>query len=159
MESIPRKPLRAACHCSLALLGLTYLLGTADARPMLLPSERFPGPWLEVTQEVRDILTLNKIAACSQAAGRELSSKPRRISPVLHIGREALDKLARTTRGAHPFGARAGSFRISHCRTDTNAGALRSTGGATAIAFDAHSPGRRDFRTASASNGWLRGRA
>jgi hypothetical protein len=41
MESNPRKPLRAACHCSLTLLGL---LGTADARPMLLPSERFPAP-------------------------------------------------------------------------------------------------------------------
>lgn len=76
MESIPRKPLRAACHCSLALLGLTCLLGTADARPMLLPSERFPGPWLEVTQDIRDILTLNKVSACSQAAGRESSRNP-----------------------------------------------------------------------------------
>ncbi len=75
MESIPRKPLRAAVHRSLVLLGLTCLLGTADARPML-PSERFPGPWLEVTQEVRDFLTLNKVAACSQAAGRESSSNP-----------------------------------------------------------------------------------
>jgi len=72
MESIPRKPLRTASHCSLALLGLTCLLGTADARPVL-PSERFPGPWLEVTQEIRDILTLNKVSACSQAAGRESS--------------------------------------------------------------------------------------
>jgi hypothetical protein len=76
MESTPRKSLRAACHCSLALLGLTCLLGTADARPMLLPSERFPGPWLEVTQEIRDILTLNKVSACSQAAGRESSRNP-----------------------------------------------------------------------------------
>ena len=99
MESIPRKPLRAAVYRSLVLLGLTCLLGTADARPML-PSERFPGPWLEVTQEVRDFLTLNKVAACSQAAGREIVEQSRRISPVLHIGREALDQLARTTRGA-----------------------------------------------------------
>ena len=76
MESIPRKPLRAAHHCSLALLGLMCLLGAADARPMLLPSERFPGPWLEVAQEVRDILTLNKVSACSQAAGRESSRNP-----------------------------------------------------------------------------------
>jgi hypothetical protein len=76
MESIPRKPLRAVRHCSLALLGLTCLLGAADARPMLLPSERFPGPWLEVTQEVRDILMLNKVSACSQAAGRESSRDP-----------------------------------------------------------------------------------
>jgi hypothetical protein len=76
MESIPRKPLRAACHCSLALLGLTCWLGTADARPMLSLSEQFPSPWLEVTQEVRDILTLNKVSACSQAAGRESSRNP-----------------------------------------------------------------------------------
>jgi hypothetical protein len=74
MESIPRKPLRTTCQCGLVLLGLTYLLGTADARPM--PSERFPGPWLEVTQEIRDVLTLNKVAACSQAAGRESSRDP-----------------------------------------------------------------------------------
>ena len=76
MESIPRKPLRTAVYRSLVLLGLTCLLGTADARPMPLPSERFPGPWLEITQEVRDFLTLNKISACSQAAGRESSSNP-----------------------------------------------------------------------------------
>ena len=76
MELIPRKPLRAACHCSLVLLALTYLPGTANARPMPLPSEQFPGPWLEVTQEIRDILTLNKVAACSQAAGRESSQDP-----------------------------------------------------------------------------------
>jgi hypothetical protein len=75
MESIPRKPLRAAYHCSLALF-LTGLLGTADARPMLSLSEQFPGPWLEVTQEIRDILTLNKVSACSQAAGRESSRNP-----------------------------------------------------------------------------------
>ena len=73
MELIPRKRLRAACHCSLAL-GLLCLLGTADARP--LPSEQFPGPWLEVTQEIRDILTHKKVAACSQAAGRESSRDP-----------------------------------------------------------------------------------
>jgi hypothetical protein len=76
MESIPRKLVRAAYHCSLALLGLTCLLGTADARPMLLPSEQFPGPWLEITQEIRDVLTLNKVSACSQAAGRESSRAP-----------------------------------------------------------------------------------
>jgi hypothetical protein len=73
MESIPRKPLRAAYHCCLALWGLACLLITADARPMLLQSEYFPGPWLEVTQEIRDVLTLNKVSACSQAAGRESS--------------------------------------------------------------------------------------
>ena len=76
MESIPRKPLRATYHCIFALLGLMCLLGTADARPMPLPSERFPGPWLEVTQEIRDLLVLNNVSACSQAAGRESSRNP-----------------------------------------------------------------------------------
>jgi hypothetical protein len=76
MESFPRKPLRATYRCSLALLGLTCWLSTADARPMLLLSEQFPDPWLEVTQEIRDVLALNKVSACSQAAGRESSRTP-----------------------------------------------------------------------------------
>jgi|EndMetStandDraft_3_1072993.scaffolds.fasta_scaffold50083_2 hypothetical protein len=76
MESFPRKPLRAAYHCSLAFLGLTCWLSTADACPMPLLSEQFPGPWLEVTQEIRDVLTLNKVSACSQAAARESSRTP-----------------------------------------------------------------------------------
>src|SRR5262245_938176 len=59
MDSFPRKPLRAACHYSLALLGLTCLLGMAEARP-LLPADQFPGPWLEITQEIRDVLAQNK---------------------------------------------------------------------------------------------------
>ena len=37
---------------------------------------QFPGPRLEVTQEIRDILDLNKVSACSQAAGRESSLNP-----------------------------------------------------------------------------------
>jgi hypothetical protein len=76
MESFPRKPLRAAYRWSLVLLSLTCLLGTADARRMLLLSEQFPGPWLEVTQEIRDVLALNKVSACSQAAARESSRTP-----------------------------------------------------------------------------------
>ena len=74
MESIPRKPLRTACLCSLALLSVTYSPSPAPARPML--SEQFPGPWLEITQEIRDLLTLNRVSACSQAAGRESSRNP-----------------------------------------------------------------------------------
>jgi hypothetical protein len=76
MESIRRKPLRAFFRCGLTLLGLTCLPGTADARPKLLPSEQFPGPWLEVTQEIRDVLALNKVTACSQAVGRQSSPNP-----------------------------------------------------------------------------------
>jgi len=74
MESTRYKPTRAVFRCGLTLLGLTCLLGTADARPK--PSEQFPGPWLEVTQEIRDVLVLNKVSACSQAVGRQSSRNP-----------------------------------------------------------------------------------
>ena len=73
MEPIPRKPLRATIHRSLVLLVLTCLPGTAVA---MSASERYPGPWLEVTQEIRDILTQYRISACTQAAGRESSRDP-----------------------------------------------------------------------------------
>jgi hypothetical protein len=76
MESISYKPLRAVFHCGLTLLGLTYLVGMADARPKLSPSEEFPGPWLEVTQEIMDVLALNKVSDCSQAMGRQSSRNP-----------------------------------------------------------------------------------
>jgi hypothetical protein len=58
------------------LLGLTCWLGTADARSKLLPSEQFPGPWAEVTQEIRDVLALNKVFGCSQAMARQSSRDP-----------------------------------------------------------------------------------
>ena len=74
MESTRHKPTRAIFRGGLTLLGLTCLLGTADARPK--PSEQFPGPWLEITQEIRDVLVLNKVSACSQAVGRQSSRSP-----------------------------------------------------------------------------------
>ena len=76
MEAIWHRPLKAFLNSGLMLLALTFLLGTADARPKISPSEEFPGPWLEVTQEVRDVLTLNKVSACSQAMGRQSSRDP-----------------------------------------------------------------------------------
>jgi hypothetical protein len=76
MEAIRRKSLRALFRSGLTLLALTCLLGTADARPKISPSEQFPGPWLEVTQEIRDVLNLNKISACSQAMMRQSSRDP-----------------------------------------------------------------------------------
>ena len=43
-----------------------------------------------------------KQSLCLQSGrGPRIVAQPRRISLVLHIGRESLDKLARTTRGAH----------------------------------------------------------
>ena len=76
MEAIGHKSLKALLRSGLTLLGLTFLLGTADARPKISPSEEFPGPWLEVEQEVRDVLTLNKVSACSQAMARQSSQDP-----------------------------------------------------------------------------------
>jgi len=38
-----------------------------------MPSEQFPGPWLEITQEIRDVLVLNRVSACSQAVARQSS--------------------------------------------------------------------------------------
>ena len=76
MEAIRHKLLKAFFRSGLTLLGLTFLLGTADARPKISPSEQFPGPWLEVTQEIRDVLTLHKVSACSQAMARQSSQNP-----------------------------------------------------------------------------------
>jgi hypothetical protein len=73
MESIRRKPLTAFVCFGLTLLGLTGLPGPANAGQELLPSEQFPGPWFEITQEIRDVLVLNKVSACSQAVGRQSS--------------------------------------------------------------------------------------
>jgi len=66
----------AVPHCNSTLLNLTGSLGPAYAGQKLLPSEQFPGPWLEITEEIRDVLVLNKISACSQAAGRQSSRSP-----------------------------------------------------------------------------------
>ena len=117
MESIPHKPLRAAYHCSLTLLSLTCMLGTADARRMLLPSEQFPGPWLEVTQEIRDVLTLNKVSACSQAAAREFSRTPGEYL-LYCTSDEKLGQAGAYNPRRAPFEARAGSSKVSHRRTD-----------------------------------------
>jgi hypothetical protein len=76
MEAIRRRLLKALFRSGLTLLGLTFLPGTADTRPNISPSEEFPGRWLEVTQDIRDVLTLNKVSACSQAMGRQSSHDP-----------------------------------------------------------------------------------
>jgi hypothetical protein len=86
MKSTQREPLRSLFHCVLTLsamtclamtcLAMTCLPGSADARSKLLAAEQFPGPWLEVTQEIRDVLTLKKVSACSQAMARQSSRDP-----------------------------------------------------------------------------------
>ena len=101
MGSIPRKPLRAAYHCSLALLGLTCLLRhgrcSSDAVAIGAISRSLARGYARDQGRPH-----SKQSLCLQSGrGTRIVAQPRRISLVLHIGREALDKLARTTRGAH----------------------------------------------------------
>jgi hypothetical protein len=77
MKSIQCKSLRSFFLFGLTLLGLTFCsFGAAEARSRLSPSEQFPGPWLETTQEIRDVLSLHKVSACSQAMARQSSQDP-----------------------------------------------------------------------------------
>lgn len=76
MGSIRNRQFSEYFQCGLTILGLMCVPGMADAQQKLLPSERFPGPWQEVTDEIRNVLTLNKVSACSQALGRQSSRDP-----------------------------------------------------------------------------------
>ena len=73
MGSIRYKPLAALFRLGLTLLSLTFWPGAANAAEEPLPLEQFPGPWREITQEIRDVLVLNKVFACSQAVARQSS--------------------------------------------------------------------------------------
>ena len=57
----------------LTVFAFLPLACSADARSKPSPSEIYPGPWLEITQEVRDTLTLHKVSACNEAVGRQSS--------------------------------------------------------------------------------------
>ena len=56
---------------------MVFILGplacSADARSKPSPSELYPGPWLEITQQVRETLALQKVSACNEAVGRQSS--------------------------------------------------------------------------------------
>ena len=85
MGSIQFKSLRRYLFGGLTLLVLVRLASAADAQPNLSPSEQYPGPWLEVTQEIREVLALRKVSACSQAVGRQSSRNARsRQAPRRH---------------------------------------------------------------------------
>ena len=116
MESIQRKLPRAYLRCGLMLLGLTCLLGTADARPKLLPSEQFPGPWAEVTEEIREVLALNKVFACSRQWPVNRRATPATICCTAHRTRRFGQAGACNPRRTR-FAAPASFSRKSHCRT------------------------------------------
>ena len=63
-------------RCGLCLFVLTSLADSTYARTSFSPSELYPGPWLEVTQEVRDFLADQKISSCNEAAARQSSHDP-----------------------------------------------------------------------------------
>ena len=65
--------IRFLSRCVLMVFALVPLACPADARSKPSPSEHYPGPWLEVTQEVRETLALNRVAACNEAVGRQSS--------------------------------------------------------------------------------------
>src|SRR5215813_3267359 len=97
-------------RCGLTLFLLTPWNDAAIAQPKFLPLRQYPGPWLEITQEVRDFLALHKVSACNQA-GASIVAKFRRISFVLHSRRKILDKLACAAAGAQSARSRQASRR------------------------------------------------
>ena len=72
-----RPALRKRLSCYSQIFPVLLLLtSAADARSKISPSDEYPGPWLEVSQEIREILTRNNVSACTQAAGRRSSKNP-----------------------------------------------------------------------------------
>ena len=58
---------------SCCLFILLVLTSSAGAQSKLSPSEEYPGPWQEITQDVRGFLALHKVHACNEAVGRQSS--------------------------------------------------------------------------------------
>jgi len=71
----PRLPSLSFRFC-LMLFVLTSWTDASYAQPELSPSEQYPGPCVEVPQEVRGLLALRKVSACSEAVGRQSSRNP-----------------------------------------------------------------------------------
>jgi hypothetical protein len=61
--------LSLSLRCGLMLLVLMQFAEAAQAQS----SEEYPGPWSEITQDVREFLALHKVYACNEAVGRQSS--------------------------------------------------------------------------------------
>lgn len=61
---------------ALMMIALVLLVSWAEDRSESSPSEQYPGPWLEITKEVRETLAHHKVLACSEAAGRQSAYDP-----------------------------------------------------------------------------------
>ena len=118
MGSIQLELRRQLFRCCLVLAVLTSLASAANARPGFSASEHYPGPWLEITQEIREVLALHKISACNQAAGRQSSRKAGNISYI-----------ARATRKSGP----AGTWSLRHAKCADPASSSKTSRHLTAI--------------------------
>ena len=76
MQRIRPRLLSSSFRFCLMLFVLMPWTDASYAQPGLSPSEHYPGPWVEVPQEVRNLLALRKVSACSEAVGRQSSRNP-----------------------------------------------------------------------------------
>jgi hypothetical protein len=76
VQRIRSRLLSSSFRFCLMLFVLMPWTDASHAQPELSPSEQYPGPWVEVPQEVRDLLALRKVSACSEALGRQSSRNP-----------------------------------------------------------------------------------
>ena len=70
MQILKPRLLPSSSCCLVIFLVLT---SSAGAQSKLSASEEYPGPWQEITQDVRDFLALHRVYACNQAVGRQSS--------------------------------------------------------------------------------------
>ena len=69
MQILKPRLLPSSC-CFVILVVLT---SSAGAESELALSDEYAGPWREITQDVRDFLTLHRVHACNEAVGRQSS--------------------------------------------------------------------------------------
>jgi|SRR5262245_24601041 len=91
MQKQQPRLLSLSLRCGLILLVLTPCADVAQAQS----SEEYPGPWREITQDVREFLAVHKIYACNEAVGRQSSRNPDECLLYCTRDEKTLDKLAR----------------------------------------------------------------
>jgi hypothetical protein len=76
MGTIDLQCVTSLIRCGMTLLVLAWLALAVHAGPTLSLAHRYPGPWAELTQGVRDVLELRKVTACSWAMARQSARHP-----------------------------------------------------------------------------------
>jgi len=115
MESIPLKPLRAACHCSLALL--TCLFGAAMLVRCCCHRSDFPVPGWRLRKRSGTSSLSTKFLPALRPRDANRRATLANISCTAHRTRSFGQAGTYNPRRA-PFAARAGSSGVSHCQTD-----------------------------------------